>query len=297
MLDSFRLDHRYVTWHTWRWRQTSRDSAGFVGTVKKINDSVYFVRDYFISGEPQMTGVYITHDSVNWKRRGMPGWDSTAHPKRTGKWVWWNRSGMINRIRDYGDDAEYPYESFDFVDPLSYLQVPDSVTIRNTGAYEVRLLWKQQPGDKAVIDEDIYDQNGAFLSTNWKKIRLRIGRFQLVIKGDKVYTRRGKPGGGVRSQFSTRPEKIGTLSYPCSMGLAEMTAIASPYCSLNYSLLINRMDQEEDLWISGFSAAELFILDKNGDHNDELYLLGSYRCGKTPGPWMLLRITPKIEHR
>jgi antitoxin component YwqK of YwqJK toxin-antitoxin module len=68
------------------WEKTTKENAKYFSLTEIIDDSNHIVRDYFISGEIQMTGHY-------------------TNGKETGRWTWYYLDGSIQQDFQYLEDG------------------------------------------------------------------------------------------------------------------------------------------------------------------------------------------------
>ncbi|HYG39443.1 MAG TPA: hypothetical protein VD908_12520 [Cytophagales bacterium] len=96
----FKNEERIILYFDENWKLISKEEASYISTIKWIEGDLFLVRDYYIDGQNQMTGIYKTlTPNVDWT--DINEWnDRNAEARKVGKFVWY-RNGRIDFTEFY----------------------------------------------------------------------------------------------------------------------------------------------------------------------------------------------------
>lgn len=99
-INKFENEARIVIYYDENWKLISKEEASFISTIKWLEKDLFLVRDYYISGQNQMTGIYKTlTPNVDWT--DINEWnDHDAEARKVGKFVWY-RNGRVDFTEFY----------------------------------------------------------------------------------------------------------------------------------------------------------------------------------------------------
>jgi len=172
-LGSFSQD-TLTTYYTESWNVVSKKYAKFYRKSFKIAKKQYGVKDYFIDGQLQMTGVYS--DKKYKKRSGdfsyyfengekeMEG--KYLKNKAVGKWTWWYDNGNLSQEGEYTQKGKRTGHWKDYYEEGGLNNEGDFINDEGTGTWKFyfesgELSAKEKYEGGELIDFKFYNEDGS----------------------------------------------------------------------------------------------------------------------------------------
>lgn len=115
----FEEEGRLVQYFAADWKITTEEEAVFISTIKLLEEDLFILRDYYINGNNQSTGIYkALKKNIDWTN--INEWGSKdAEARRVGKFVWFENGKIyleehyeyVDFEKGYGSSTRKEYSS------------------------------------------------------------------------------------------------------------------------------------------------------------------------------------------
>ncbi len=160
------------------WKKTIQENATFYRILEKKSDSLYFVKDYYISGTMQMDGHFTNleketlHGTINWYDKD--GYKTITRSYKKGKlhgeFINYSKDGSIFSKGSYKDGKPYSGSINDLCgNPVFYSNYKEGVKLSETVFYKdsnkkaLERFFSKKPNRYNTyypLSEVFYDKNG-----------------------------------------------------------------------------------------------------------------------------------------
>jgi hypothetical protein len=272
-------EKRFVYYYDSDWKSTSKDKAVFINTVFQLEDSLFLIRDYFISGKIQMSGIYKKlNDDLDWSK--LNDWTRmNAGARKVGKFIHWTKMGLIDHIQyyEYSDFRNGYSRSFrlnveDFQKPYS-----TDFAIRNTSKCIVDVLIDIT--DNLSKELTLPDYFGGIRTVYDSQLKFIFAEKILEVKDTNViaFQKLKDFSGSSPAIYNSRQSAIHNFDYSSSIGRIQLKFTNSSCDDTDFNTLLMKSSSGQIL-IEGLLNTEIFLIDGNGDGVDELYIFSFRSC-------------------
>ena len=282
ILNKFKSENRQVFFYNKDWESISFENASFINTVSQLNDSLFIIRDYFISGKIQMTGIYKKlKDTIDWSKMNQwKRWEAGA--RKIDKFVHWNQIGLLDHIQYYKyDDFKEGYgSSFRLNIEDFQISFGTDYSIKNTSKLKIEELFIQDDDDdKSYLLPDYFGGIKAIYIPELTfifKENTMIVQVDKIIKSDKIES----AAGSFSPIFSTKNYYSQDIKFTSDLGTinVKLTDFACDDSEFNSFYLVSNSGQ---ILIEGLLNFELFATDSDGDGIDEIYIFSFRSCSNS----------------
>jgi len=277
----FKRDNRVVIYFDKEENITNQDNAYCITTIKKISKGLYLMRDYYKSGENRVTGFYkarIQYQTreIDWEK--MYKWHKNeSQAREIGKFICRYRIGLISYIqfytysnfeKGYGSSCTIPVDKYQN-------KLSTDFEIKNNSSLKASVIFEQKNREFQLPNY----YGGIRASLNGKQLLFCFnGNKVMFIRNDSIVVSRIVSLTSFPSQFNSKMNRT-NFHRQVSIGELEIKFSEMACDDTNYNQLL-LVTNSGEIQITGLLNTELFIIDSDGDGEDELYIFSFRSCSE-----------------
>lgn len=266
-------DNRKINLYDKNDELTDKINTECINTIKFLNKNYYLIQDFYSSGEIKRTAVYRSKtDSIKSNKKYSIYYDSA---KPEGKVVYFNKAGIIKYINYHvNTNWEKGFFYSDRLDASKYNKAfgNDFKTINKTNL-KVEILYNSTKEENSyLVDEK--DIKGIFESDLYfvfKNNSLRISHNGIKTARPKKMT------GAFAPIYRSFHDSFDEFTKNSSLGRIKIKR-TSEYCEYTNHNSFILESNDDALLIEGLDNLQVFIIDSNGDSNDEIFIFSYAQC-------------------
>lgn len=252
---------------------SSKDNTECINTIKFLSENYFLIQDFYSSGEIKRTAIYRSKiDSIKSNKKYSIYYDNA---KPEGKVIYFNKAGIIKYINYHvNTNWEKGFFYSERLDVSKYNKTfSNDFKITNKTKLKIEILYNVTK-DENIFIVDEKDIKGVFKSDLYflfKKNSLRIDNNTIKSESPK------NTKGSFAPTFRNFQSNLYEYTKYCSLGSIKInrTSENCEYTNYNSFILENKDDA---LLIEGLNNLQMFIIDSNGDNNDEIFIFSYEQC-------------------